>query len=49
MGRNLIKNEFDNKIKDQIVFIDDDSEKVLAIYMVHPTKESEIKPKKVFN
>ncbi|HIH7848365.1 hypothetical protein, partial [Staphylococcus epidermidis] len=26
-----------------------DSEKVLAIYMVHPTKESEIKPKKVFN
>ncbi|MDT3910356.1 hypothetical protein RPO00_04155, partial [Staphylococcus aureus] len=23
--------------------------KVLAIYMVHPTKESEIKPKKVFN
>ncbi|HGO3374771.1 TPA: hypothetical protein ACK00S_002764, partial [Staphylococcus aureus] len=24
-------------------------EKVLAIYMVHPTKESEIKPKKVFN
>ncbi|MFH7203950.1 hypothetical protein ACGCJ4_06870, partial [Staphylococcus aureus] len=25
------------------------SEKVLAIYMVHPTKESEIKPKKVFN
>ncbi|HIH7838992.1 hypothetical protein RPL78_14800, partial [Staphylococcus aureus] len=21
----------------------------LAIYMVHPTKESEIKPKKVFN
>ncbi len=48
-GQKFNKNEFDNKIKDQIVFIDDDSEKVLAIYMVHPTKESEIKPKKVFN
>ncbi len=46
MGQKFNKNEFDNKIKDQIVFIDDDSEKVLAIYMVHPTKESEIKPKK---
>ncbi|MBH4638303.1 tRNA pseudouridine(55) synthase TruB, partial [Staphylococcus aureus] len=45
-GQKFNKNEFDNKIKDQIVFIDDDSEKVLAIYMVHPTKESEIKPKK---
>ncbi len=42
MGRNLIKNEFDNKIKDQIVFIDDDSEKVLAIYMVHPTKNQKL-------
>ncbi|MDT3934243.1 tRNA pseudouridine(55) synthase TruB, partial [Staphylococcus aureus] len=48
-GQKFNKNEFDNKIKDQIVFIDDDSEKVLAIYMVHPSKESEIKPKKVFN
>ena len=26
-GQKFNKNEFDNKIKDQIVFIDDDSEK----------------------
>lgn len=48
-GQKFNKNEFDYKIKDQIVFVDEDSEKVLAIYMAHPTKESEIKPKKVFN
>ena len=41
--------EISMKENENVVFIDDDSEKVLAIYMVHPTKESEIKPKKVFN
>lgn len=45
-GQKFNKNEFDNKIKDQIVFIDDDSEKVLAIYMVHPTKNQKLNLKK---
>ncbi|KMS30639.1 tRNA pseudouridine synthase B, partial [Staphylococcus aureus] len=34
-GQKFNNNEFDNKIKDQIVFSDDDSEKLLATFIAH--------------
>ncbi len=33
----------------QLVMVDSDNDDVLAIYEVHPSRQDEIKPKKVFN
>ena len=40
---------FSTVIQQQIVFIDGRTQQVLAIYISHPDKPKEIKPKKVFN
>ncbi|MEB8209584.1 tRNA pseudouridine(55) synthase TruB [Staphylococcus succinus] len=48
-GQKFYKSEFNAAIQTQVVMVDDESEKVLAIYEPHPDKIDEIKPKKVFN
>ncbi|RIN31064.1 tRNA pseudouridine(55) synthase TruB [Staphylococcus succinus] len=48
-GQKFYKSEFNAAIQTQVVMVDDESEKVLAIDEPHPDKIDEIKPKKVFN
>ncbi|MFF5513608.1 tRNA pseudouridine(55) synthase TruB [Staphylococcus capitis] len=48
-GQKFNVRDLDQEIESQFVFIDQMSKKALAIYMVHPEKINEIKPKKVFN
>ena len=48
-GQKFNVKDLDQEIESQFVFIDQMSKKALAIYMVHPEKINEIKPKKVFN
>lgn len=48
-GQKFNKNKFEQTIDEQLVFIDAATEKAMAIYVQHPDKNDEIKPKKVFN
>ncbi|PTI39048.1 tRNA pseudouridine(55) synthase TruB [Staphylococcus succinus] len=48
-GQKFYKSEFNAAILTQVVMVDAEHEKVLAIYEPHPDKIDEIKPKKVFN
>lgn len=48
-GQKLDLKNIEKPIKNQVVFIDQHSQQVLAIYMVHPSNDTQIKPKKVFN
>ncbi|WAE40895.1 tRNA pseudouridine(55) synthase TruB [Staphylococcus pasteuri] len=48
-GQKFYKKQFENINDDQFVFVDNASQKVLAIYIIHPNKPEELKPKKVFN
>lgn len=48
-GQKFNKKQFNQTIEQQLVFIDSETEKVMAIYIQHPEKNHEIKPKKVFN
>ncbi|MEB6208573.1 tRNA pseudouridine(55) synthase TruB [Staphylococcus pasteuri] len=48
-GQKFYKKQFENINDDQCVFVDNASQKVLAIYIIHPDKPGELKPKKVFN
>ena len=48
-GQKFYKQQFKQQFNEQVVFIDSETKKALAIYMIHPDKPSEIKPKKVFN
>lgn len=48
-GQKFNKKQFNQTIEQQLVFIDSETEKVMAIYIQHPDKNHEIKPKKVFN
>lgn len=48
-GQKFNKKQFNQTIEQQLVFIDSETEKVMAIYIQHPEKIHEIKPKKVFN
>ncbi|MCI2773191.1 tRNA pseudouridine(55) synthase TruB [Staphylococcus petrasii] len=49
-GQKFNKKTFKKSIKsDQFVFKDADTDKAMAIYVQHPDKPHEIKPKKVFN
>lgn len=48
-GQKFYKKQFENINDDQFVFVDNASQKVLAIYIIHPDKPEELKPKKVFN
>lgn len=48
-GQKFNKKQFNQMIEQQLVFIDSETEEVMAIYIQHPEKNHEIKPKKVFN
>ncbi|PTU85166.1 tRNA pseudouridine(55) synthase TruB [Staphylococcus pasteuri] len=48
-GQKFYKKQFENINDDQFVFVDNASQKLLAIYIIHPDKPEELKPKKVFN
>lgn len=48
-GQKFNKKQFNQMIEQQLVFIDSETEEVMAIYIQHPDKNHEIKPKKVFN
>ena len=48
-GQKFNSHEFQYEFEEQFVFIDNHKNKALAIYMIHPEKAHEIKPKKVFN
>lgn len=48
-GQKFNSHEFQYEFEEQFVFIDNHTNKALAIYMIHPEKAHEIKPKKVFN
>ena len=48
-GQKLSKRAFEDDIKDHVVMIDAKTHRALAIYVPHPEKPFEIKPKKVFN
>ncbi len=48
-GQKFNVKDLNQEIEAQFVFIDQRSKKALAIYMIHPEKLHEIKPKKVFN
>ncbi|MCI2947204.1 tRNA pseudouridine(55) synthase TruB [Staphylococcus caledonicus] len=48
-GQKFNKNYFDHTVEAQLVFIDSATDKAMAIYVQHPEKAYEIKPKKVFN
>lgn len=48
-GQKFNKKQFNQTIEQQLVFIDSETEEVMAIYIQHPDKNHEIKPKKVFN
>ena len=48
MVRNSIVMNFSMNLRSNL-FIDNHTNKALAIYMIHPEKAHEIKPKKVFN
>lgn len=48
-GQKFNIKDLKDEVGSQFVFIDQNSKKALAIYMIHPEKTHEIKPKKVFN
>lgn len=48
-GQKLLKKEINDNLPEQVVFINQETQKALAIYIQHPDKPNEIKPKKVFN
>ena len=48
-GQKFNKRLFNQIIDEQLVFVDSETQKVMAIYVQHPDKKYEIKPKKVFN
>lgn len=48
-GQKFKKKQFNQTVEQQLVFIDSETEEVMAIYIQHPEKNHEIKPKKVFN
>ncbi|EHJ07736.1 tRNA pseudouridine(55) synthase TruB [Staphylococcus simiae] len=48
-GQKFYTRQFKQQFNEQVVFIDHSTKKALAIYMIHPDKSAEIKPKKVFN
>ncbi|MCI2934340.1 tRNA pseudouridine(55) synthase TruB [Staphylococcus haemolyticus] len=48
-GQKFKKKQFNQTVEQQLVFIDSETEEVMAIYIQHPDKNHEIKPKKVFN
>lgn len=48
-GQKFYKKQFQNITNDQFVFVNDSTQKAMAIYIVHPDKPDELKPKKVFN
>ncbi|MBT2825274.1 tRNA pseudouridine(55) synthase TruB [Staphylococcus coagulans] len=48
-GQKFLKNAFDVSFGSQIVMIDGETGRVMAIYERHPSRQEEIKPKKVFN
>ncbi|EJD5769638.1 tRNA pseudouridine(55) synthase TruB [Staphylococcus pseudintermedius] len=48
-GQKFAKGYFNVPFEQQLVMVDSDNDDVLAIYEVHPSRQDEIKPKKVFN
>ena len=48
-GQKFHKKVLSQNVKEPFIFVDSSTQKVLAIYIVHPDKPYEIKPKKVFN
>ncbi|ENY5695578.1 tRNA pseudouridine(55) synthase TruB [Staphylococcus pseudintermedius] len=48
-GQKFAKDYFNVPFEQQLVMVDSDNDDVLAIYEVHPSRQDEIKPKKVFN
>ena len=48
-GQKFHKKVLSQDVKEPFIFVDSSTQKVLAIYIVHPDKPYEIKPKKVFN
>ncbi|MBO1198980.1 tRNA pseudouridine(55) synthase TruB [Staphylococcus simiae] len=48
-GQKFYTRQFKQQFNEQVVFIDHSTKKALAIYIIHPDKPAEIKPKKVFN
>ncbi|MDU1489319.1 MAG: tRNA pseudouridine(55) synthase TruB, partial [Staphylococcus epidermidis] len=48
-GQKFHKKVLSQDVKEPFIFVDNSTQKVLAIYIVHPDKPYEIKPKKVFN
>ncbi|MDF0055663.1 tRNA pseudouridine(55) synthase TruB [Staphylococcus pseudintermedius] len=48
-GQKFTKGYFNVPFEQQLVMVDSDNDDVLAIYEVHPSRQDEIKPKKVFN
>ncbi|KIX91618.1 tRNA pseudouridine synthase B [Staphylococcus microti] len=48
-GQKFERHQFDIDFEQTLVMYDPKAEKVLAIYEVHPSRDNEIKPKKVFN
>ncbi|MCS4486301.1 tRNA pseudouridine(55) synthase TruB [Staphylococcus americanisciuri] len=48
-GQKFERKQFDIDFEESVVMYNPESEKVLAIYEVHPSRNNEIKPKKVFN
>ncbi|WP_086427916.1 tRNA pseudouridine(55) synthase TruB [Staphylococcus cornubiensis] len=48
-GQKFAKGYFNVPFEHQLVMLDSENDDVLAIYEVHPTRQDEIKPKKVFN
>ena len=45
-GQKFNSHEFQYGFEEQFVFVDNHTNKALAIYMIHPEKAHEIKPKK---
>ncbi|QLK85886.1 tRNA pseudouridine(55) synthase TruB [Staphylococcus sp. 17KM0847] len=48
-GQKFQRHQLNITVKDAFVFIEQSTDKVLAIYEQHPSRVNEIKPKKVFN
>ncbi|HAR6618200.1 TPA: tRNA pseudouridine(55) synthase TruB [Staphylococcus pseudintermedius] len=48
-GQKFAKGYFNVPFEQLLVMVDSDNDDVLAIYEVHPSRQDEIKPKKVFN
>ncbi|UXR77503.1 MULTISPECIES: tRNA pseudouridine(55) synthase TruB [unclassified Staphylococcus] len=48
-GQKFERKQFDVAFEQSLVMMEAETKKVLAIYEVHPSRDNEIKPKKVFN